>query len=104
MKQPSSESAAQIWHAHAEPEVEFDVEVSAALEWGTEKPCQIGRLEYKLGAHTYVVLTFRYLTEKLPDPWFLTWVGVKDSRDTARLPEGVRPSDAMLAALAEVTE
>lgn len=88
--------------ATTEREVEFATEVTTALEYGTDKPCQIGRLEYKLGVHTYVVLAFRYLTDKMPDPWFLTWAGLTGG-DTCRLPEGVRPSDAMLAALAEVT-
>lgn len=81
----------------------LDVEVTSALEYGTDKPCQIGRLVYKLGVHRYVALTFRYLTEKMPDPWFLTWVGMENERGTARLPEGVSPPDSMLAALAEVT-
>lgn len=78
----------------------FDVEITTALEYGTDKPCQIGRLAYRLGAQEYVALTFRYLTDKMPDPWFLTWVGLKGGDTAARLPEGCKPSYDMLAALA----
>lgn len=74
--------------------------VTTAIEYGTDKPCQVGRIEYALGPHRYIALAFRLLEE--PHAWSLTWVAV-EGKDAVRLPEGIAPSSEMLEALAEVT-
>lgn len=76
-------------------------EVTTGREYGTDRPCQIGRLEYTFGFRHYVALTFRYLEK--PSAWRLTWIGEK-GRDASHLPEGISPSNEMLLALAEATE
>ena len=76
---------------------EYEAEVFASIEYGSERPCKIGRLTYRLGVHDYVALTFCYTDDD--SAWFLTWIGEK-GRDTTRIPEGVFPSAGMLAALA----
>jgi hypothetical protein len=76
---------------------EFKVTRWSSVEYGTERPCEIARLTYKLGAHRYVALAFHYTEDD--DAWRLTWLGLEGG-DTARIPEGVYPSAAMLAALA----
>lgn len=84
-------------HASSAATVEFKATRWSSIEYGTERPCEIGRLRYKLGAHHYVALVFHYTDDD--DAWRLTWLGLEGG-DTARIPEGVYPSAAMLAALA----
>ncbi len=81
----------------AATEQEYAATVFASVEYGTERPCKVGRLTYRLGVHDYVALTCAYTDDD--SPWYLTWVGEK-RRDTTRMPDGIFPSPAMLAALA----
>lgn len=76
---------------------EFKVTRWSSFEYGTERPCEIGRLTYKLGTRNYVALIFHYTDDD--DAWRLTWIG-EEGQEPARIPEGVYPSAAMLAALA----
>lgn len=76
---------------------EYKATIRASVEYGSERPCKIGRLEYRLGIRDYVALTFCYTDDD--SPWCLTWIGEKE-RDVIRIPDGVSPSPAMLAALA----
>jgi hypothetical protein len=71
-------------------------EVTEGIEYGTDYPCQVGRIVYREGVHTYIALVFR-TTEPLSD-WRLSWVGIEGG-DTARLPKGIAPSPEMLSAL-----
>lgn len=75
----------------------YEAEFYSGLEYGTDQPCQIGRLTYKVGAYDYVALAFR-LTDPQTD-WRLTWIGY-DGQKAVRLPPGIVPSNGMLAALA----
>ncbi len=81
----------------AATEQRYEATVFASVEYDTERPCKVGRLTYRYGLHDYVALTFAYTDDD--SPWYLAWVGEK-SRDTTRMPEGIFPSSAMLAALA----
>lgn len=81
----------------AATETEYEATVFASFEYGTERPCKVGRLTYRYGVHDYVALTFCYTDDD--SPWYLTWVG-EEGRDTTRIPDGIFPSPAMLAALA----
>lgn len=75
--------------------------VRASIEYGTERPCKVGRIEYRRDARQYVALTFCYTDDD--SPWYFTWVGEKSESarsDACRLPVGVFPSPEMLAALA----
>ena len=76
----------------------LEATISPGIEYGTERPCEIGRVTYTRGVHRYVVLTFRYTDTD--DPWRLTWVGFDGTHDAVQLPEGIYPSEAMLEALA----
>jgi hypothetical protein len=84
-------------HTPSAAQTQFEVKRWSSIEYGTERPCEIARLAYKLGAHRYVALAFHYTDDD--DAWRLTWLGLEGG-DTARIPEGVYPSAAMLAALA----
>jgi hypothetical protein len=79
---------------------EMSATITVASEWGSERPCEVGRIGYRIGVRDYIVLAFRYTDgddgEKLP--WFLTWVG-EAGHSPGHLPVGVEPSLAMLAAL-----
>jgi hypothetical protein len=74
--------------------------VSAASEYGSDRPCEVGRITYRIGCHDYIALAFRYTDgldgERLP--WFLTWVG-ESGHEPGRLPVGVEPTLAMLNVL-----
>lgn len=76
---------------------EYEAEITDGVEYGTDRPCQIGRLTYVVGAHPAVALAYR-LTDP-ETPWRLTWVGY-EGKDAVRLPDGLVPADGMLAALA----
>jgi hypothetical protein len=68
------------------------------LEYGTDRPIEVGRITYTEGVHRYVALAFHYTDDD--SAWQLTWVGFDGTSDAVRLPEGIYPSAAMLAALA----
>lgn len=74
--------------------------IMAAREYGTDRPCEVGRITYRKGYCDYVALAYRYTDDG--SDWFLTWVG-EVGRDTARLPRGVAPSDEMRDALDTAT-
>lgn len=76
---------------------EYEATVTEGIDFHTERPCRVGRITYRLGAHDYVALTFCYMDDD--SAWYLTWVG-ENGRDTTRMPDGILPSPAMLAALA----
>jgi hypothetical protein len=79
---------------------DMSAEINEAREYGSERPCEVGRIGYRIGLRDYIVLAFRYTDgsngEQLP--WFLTWVG-EVGYSPGRLPVGVEPSLEMLAAL-----
>jgi hypothetical protein len=77
---------------------EMRAELYEGLDYSTERPCQIGRITYRVGIYDYVALTFRF-TDDPEMRWWMTWVG-GEGEDAARLPTGIFPSDAMLDALA----
>lgn len=76
----------------------MNAEVTTAIEYGTERPCQIGRIVYALGLRQYVALAFRYIERG--EGWRLTWLG-EEGQNAAQLPEGIAPSAEMLVALGE---
>lgn len=76
----------------------MNAERYSGLEYGTDRPCEIGRIVYTEGVRQYVALAFRH-TDR-PSDWRLTWIG-EEGRDAARLPKGIEPSVEMLAALAD---
>jgi hypothetical protein len=72
--------------------------VTTATEGLTGRPCQVGRITYRVGLRCYVALSFRYLERGAA--WRLTWLG-EEGKDAAQLPEGIAPSVEMLMALGE---
>lgn len=62
-------------------------------EYGTDRPCEIGRLE----DDRVVTLAFRYTDEE--SAWFPTWLG-RVGEDAAPVPAGWTLSTEMLDALA----
>jgi len=81
---------------------QFEATIEPGIEYGTDRPCEIGRLVYTVGVHRYVALTFRYTDEEYD--WRLTWVGFEGTHAAVQLPADVRPSVPMLAALAALLE
>ena len=76
--------------------LEMEAEITSGVEYGTDRPCQVGRITYRVGVYDYVALTYRLLNPVTA--WRLTWVGEKGER-AARLPDGVFPSAEMWQAL-----
>lgn len=76
---------------------EMTATINVGSEYGSERPCEVGRIGYRIGVYDYIVLAFRY-TDGSDGDWFLTWVG-EAGHSPGRLPVGVEPSLAMLAAL-----
>jgi hypothetical protein len=71
-------------------------ESSTGVEYGTDRPYEIGCIVYVVGVRSYVALAFRYTDG--PSEWELTWIG-EEGENAARLPAGVKPSAEMLSAL-----
>ena len=74
-------------------------EVFRAREYGTDRPCEIGRIE----VDDCVILTFRYIGTRDHDEseWFPTWVGPIDESIHISKWVRFRLPDEMLEALAK---